>query len=340
MANLNLGQSKFWCFTINNPRSNYKDLNGIKNWEYMVVGNEVGENGTKHLQGFLAYKTRTKFSTIKNQIPMAHIEKMLGTPQQASDYCKKEGNFEEYGVIPDYQGGSTGGQKKAENYRKVIKQCEENDLEAVKGDNPALYFLHYSTVKRIAMDAPQANIKPLDKLENEWIWGATGLGKSFTARQENPGAYIKTHNKQWNQYNGEDNVIIDDLSLTSSNWIGEHLKQWADHYLFPADVKYCQKTIRPKKIIVTSNYSIEEMFGHDVALCEAISRRFKVRHIIEPFPALKLLNERIPKPASPIIIPDEASDSILSEDEPEDILCPKCRDYPMDCRCSVEESDD
>jgi len=92
----------------------------------MVVGNEVGENGTKHLQGFVVYQTRTRFATVKSQLPRAHIEKMAGTPIQASDYCKKDGNFEEFGTLPSYncgEHGSKGGKAKAENYRKMSKQC-------------------------------------------------------------------------------------------------------------------------------------------------------------------------------------------------------------------------
>lgn len=339
MAQLNLGQSKYWCFTINNPKPNYADLKPIKKWEYMVVGNEVGDNGTPHLQGFVIYQTRTRFATVKSQIPMAHIEKMHGTPQQASDYCKKDGNFEEFGTMPDYKGGATGGEKKAENYRRMIKQCEEGDLDTLKEENPASYFLHYSTVKRIQLDAPQKQ-SDLDELQNEWIWGKTGLGKSYMARHENPGYYTKTHNKQWNSYNGEKVAIIDDLSLTASNWIGEHLKQWADHYAFPADCKYSQKQLRPSKIVVTSNYSIEEMFAHDETLCEAVLRRFKVRHIIEPFPELKKIQESKKKAAQK---EKEKDDSILSEDEPEDVIvydpkCPGCGDYPMDCRCPMCEN--
>ena len=135
------------------------------------------------------------------------------------------------------------------------------------------------------MDNPKTP-EMLDKLTNEWIWGKTGLGKSFTARKENPGFYIKSHNKWWLGYRGEDCIIIDDVSRTEATWLGEHLKQWADHYPFPSETKGDGKVIRPKKIVVTSNYSIDDLWGHDEDLCDSIKRRFKVRHIVNPFPRL------------------------------------------------------
>lgn len=279
------GQSKCWCFTLNNTWD-YGALNNVKNWSYLVAGKEVSDSGTKHLQCFVIYKTRTKFSTVKIQLPRAHIERMMGTSKQAADYCKKDGEFEEYGVFEDLvggQAGASGGKAKAVNYSKIIASAETHNFAEIKESNPGVYFRHYHTIKRIAMDNPKP-VEALDELKHEWIWGKTGLGKSYNARLENPGLYIKSHNKWWLGYKDEKVVLIDDLSKTESVWFGEHLKQWCDHYPFPAETKGDGMVIRPEKIIVTSNYSIEDLWGHDENLCEAISRRFKIRHIVEPFP--------------------------------------------------------
>jgi len=335
MSSLGLGKSKFWCFTINNPKKNYKDLSGVKNWDYMVVGNEIGENGTPHLQGFLAYKIRTAFSTVKNQLPMAHIEKMKGTPKQASDYCKKDGNFEEYGTIPDYKGGATGGEKKAQNFKQMIAHAKNQDINEIEEIDPVSYVQHYHAFKRIAQDNPKKT-QNLPDVCGIWYVGPPGVGKSHKAREEYPDYYDKPANKWFDGYQGEAAVLIDDLDLCHST-LGHHLKRWADKYPFPAEQKGTTVLVRPKNIIVTSNYTIEEIFSQqgDV-LVAALQRRFQVFNVLDwrlgmPGPQF---------PAAPVIVIPDNEDSILSEDEPEDILCPKCRDYPMDCRCVEEESDD
>ncbi len=83
-----------YCFTLNNWSE--KEIGTIKlikrcEWFY---GIEVGESGTKHLQGFLMYKSARSFMSIKKLLPRAHIEIMRGTKQDNIDYCMKEGKYE------------------------------------------------------------------------------------------------------------------------------------------------------------------------------------------------------------------------------------------------------
>ena len=47
--------------------------------------------------------------------------------------------------------------------------------------------------------------------------------------------------------------------------------------LFSAEVKGGSMCIRPRRIIITSNYSLEQCFG-DPAVLEPLRRRFKVKH--------------------------------------------------------------
>lgn len=274
------GQSKFWCFTINNPRPFYADLSGVKSWDYMIVGNEIGDEGTPHLQGFVAYKIRTRFSTIKAQMPKAHIEKMLGTPKSASEYCMKDGDYEEFGTLPDYNGGASGGAAKAKNYRAMAELAQANKIDEIMDIDPVSYVQHYHAYKRIAQDHPAPPNK-LDDVCGEWLVGEPGVGKSFKAREDNPNYFDKAINKWWDGYQGEPVVILDDLDLVH-HVLGHHLKRWADRYAFPAEQKGSTIQIRPQKIIVTSNYTIEEIFSQDGdVLVAALKRRFKTTRILD-----------------------------------------------------------
>lgn len=294
-----MSQSKNWCFTLNNTH-NFDDLNNIKNWSYMVAGREVGENGTPHLQCYVSYKSRVRFSTVKNQIPRAHIELMRGTPQEASLYCKKDGDYMEFGTLPDNIGGASGGKRKAENFKAMIDLAKTDKMDDIADIDPVAYVQHYHAFKRIKQDHP-TKLPDLANVCGEWIYGAPGVGKSYTARQENPDIYDKPANKWWDGYQGESVILIDDFDKVH-HILGHHLKRWADRYSFPAEMKGTTVQIRPKKIVVTSNYSIEDIFSNDGdELVAALKRRFKVRHMLPP-----LMGS---------IVPSQNEDSYLDDDE-------------------------
>ena len=63
----------------------------------------------------------------------------------------------------------------------------------------------YCRVSR-ALDEIRAKTKDtpgdLVKLDNHWIWGSTGTGKSKMARQNWPDAYLKDITKWWDHYAG------------------------------------------------------------------------------------------------------------------------------------------
>jgi len=99
---------KRWCFTINNYTAAEQQaiVDSVDNFDYIVFGREHGDSGTPHLQGFLCLKVKLRLNNVK-ALPgfqRAHLEVSRGTPKEASDYCKKDGDFEEYGTLPDGQG--------------------------------------------------------------------------------------------------------------------------------------------------------------------------------------------------------------------------------------------
>lgn len=93
----------------------------------------------------------------------------------------------------------------------------------------------------------------MNKLNNVWYYGASGCGKTSTVIREEISLYDKSINKWWDGYQDEDAVLIDDVD-PNHKFLGHHLKRWADHYPFNAEIKGGTVRIRPMRIYVTSQY--------------------------------------------------------------------------------------
>lgn len=99
-------QGTRWCFTINNPTDEDKQsvADVLTAAKYGVVGRELGDFGTPHLQGFVIFESNKRFSYLHRLWPRAHLELTRGNSRNAADYCKKDGDFDEYGELPAAQG--------------------------------------------------------------------------------------------------------------------------------------------------------------------------------------------------------------------------------------------
>lgn len=130
-----------WCTTVNN----YTDdtIHYIKteghNWcKYIIVGIEKGENGTPHLQCFVETKTNMRRDLMQKRVfdtsaMHSEFKSKNSTEHQAAEYCKKEGNWFEFGTPPKPD--------------KKTMQGERNDLntfkEYVKNDKGNSTFAEY-----------------------------------------------------------------------------------------------------------------------------------------------------------------------------------------------------
>jgi len=89
-----------WVFTLNNYTKEqidklYKDL-AAKSKSF-IFGEEIGESGTPHLQGQVCFKACTR--AIENYREYgAHWEVQKGKLKEATDYCKKDGNYWQYPI--------------------------------------------------------------------------------------------------------------------------------------------------------------------------------------------------------------------------------------------------
>lgn len=135
-------QGTRWCFTLNNYTALDVQLldtqfqnGGIK---YLIYGFESGLSGTPHLQGFVIFEATKTLRSVKRILSeRAHFELTRGTSQQASDYCKKEGNYREYGVLPR----SAGKRTDLEAFAQWVIGCDRKPTEEeVARQFPVIYL--------------------------------------------------------------------------------------------------------------------------------------------------------------------------------------------------------
>lgn len=266
-------RSRGWCFTINNPTfEDQLQLEELKqSAQYFIYGSEHGEDrNTHHFQGFVYFKNAITLPRVKQLLKRAHLEPQRGTTTQAIEYCKKEGDWEEWGEQPDHGGGRT----QRERWRELIRLSELGELDTIKEQFPSEYFRYH---QRIISLRRRPNLILGGDLQHEWWYGASGTGKSRTLWELYPAHYAKELNKWWDGYDDQEIVAIEEWA-PKNECTASFLKIWADRYPFPAQIKGGSiKNIRPKKIIVLSNYTIDQCFPNSEDR-DPIKRRFKVRH--------------------------------------------------------------
>jgi len=265
---------KHWVFTLNNPSQwddpefFLQDTFGTSKFDYICIGKEVAASGTKHFQGYCKTKADIRMTGLKKLLPSAHLEPKKGTVTQAITYCKKDGVFHEIGEVPNEQ-GTNGAQTVKEDWEQVRKLAKLGNLDDIE---PKTFVQHYNTLKSIARDymEPACN---LNGVCGVWIHGASGIGKTQYVTNKFPDLYRKALNKWWCGYQQQPVVVLDDVDPSHHNWIGSFLKIWADSVSFIGEQKLGAKSLRPKLFIVTSQYTINEVF-HDTQTRDAISRRY------------------------------------------------------------------
>jgi len=93
---LHSNRARRWCLTLNNyTEEEHKHILNIfddTNCKY-IIGKEVGESNTPHLQIYVEYVNARSFNYIKNICNRLHIEKARGNRMENFSYCSKDNNY-------------------------------------------------------------------------------------------------------------------------------------------------------------------------------------------------------------------------------------------------------
>lgn len=260
-------QGRNWCFTLNNYSEEDRLSLLQSDCVYVVIGKEVGENGTPHLQGYISFAGNKRLAAMRVLSARAHWEVARGDSAANRTYCVKDGDFEERGTRRLTRNEQAISQH--DRWTDVVRAARAGTAE---NEYPREFIQYNSTISRLLVTV----VEDLPEYSGQWFFGRPGTGKSRTARADFPGLYDKLINKWWDGYTNQVTVLVDDLGR-DHKFMGSFLKRWCDHYPFRAEYKGGSKVIRPVHFVVTSNYLIADIWADDPELVAALERRFVLR---------------------------------------------------------------
>ena len=245
--------TRAWVFVLNNwTEEEYQKILSIKH-NYLIVGKEIGKSGTPHLQGYIYNANKITFGHIKKICPRVHLQVAKGTAIQNRRYCSKDGDFIESGKIPE--------------------QGKRNDLTLMKevlAVNPTMSAAievapNYQSLRAAELLLKYSKVKRDWKPEVIWLYGKPRTGKTNMAKKMVGKEYYLKHShtgKWWDGYDGEENVIIDEVKY---NYDYDYLLALLDAHECRVEQKGSSRQFLAKKIVLTSTHLPEHWFGEDTA---------------------------------------------------------------------------
>lgn len=246
-----------------------------------VVAKEKHQDGTdhRHVYADLDRPFRGKVDCRFLDVQGFHPEiQCVRSNTRVIKYCTKESDYITNMEIS----------KKVTKEDIARKLISGEPLERIVDQYPK-YLFGYSKIKTdlIAFKSDTTTYENLDKPCGIWLWGPAGSGKSTIATTRFGSYYFKDKSKWFDDYDPtQETLVLEDFDLS---WVREglleYLKIWADRYVFRGQIKGASIRLRPKKVVVTSNRSIEnllELANHPKDDWEPYLRRFTQIYISKP----------------------------------------------------------
>lgn len=263
-------RNRRWCFTLNNPEENgekkiLKLLDQNCSVRYVVFQLEEGEKKTPHFQGYIEMEKAFRLNDMKQLIPKAHFEQCMGTQHSNIKYCTK---------LPRLKGPWERGIPAKGKLHNAIRMInEKKSFDEIVKENPEVFIKHsrgileyFNHKQPVRKDPPEVIV----------LFGPTGAGKSYTARQYKDFYTVPwpVGNRWfWSGYHNQETVILDEFRHQIKY---DTLLKFLDRYEFTGEYKGGNFKFNSKRIIITSNISPQDWYPHmDDKEKEPLKRRLQ-----------------------------------------------------------------
>lgn len=240
--------SKTWAFTLNNYTP--KDIQQLKDLSktYLVFGQEVGVEGTPHLQGMITFSKASRLSALKKINSRIHWEPAKSA-EALANYCIKDQDY----YIEDNRTQGT-----RTDLRAAAELVTKSGIKAVAEQMPEAYIRYHNGISMYR----QVTQKPRTFKPNViWVYGPTGSGKTRSITEitgvDNTWMSLSTL-RWWDGYENQDNVIFDDFRGDFCTF--HELLRILDRYPYTVQVKGGTRIFNSKNIFITSCMHPREVY--------------------------------------------------------------------------------
>lgn len=244
----------------------FKELPHIKAF---VVGFEIGQQGTQHIQGVFQFQESKTFKTLRKYFKNNHIERIHDF-KKAIEYCKKENDYMEFG--------------------ELVKQGQRTDIEAFTN----AIIAGYSDLE-LLMEFPsqtQRFLNNIDKIRQMvlteyyqknlrhnlkvvFMSGDAGVGKTryIYDRHNITDIYrVSDYKNPFDNYKGQKILVLDEYNNQLNIQL---LLNILDIYPLLLPARYNDKWACYEQVYVISNYDFDDLFSYyEESIYRAIRRRF------------------------------------------------------------------
>lgn len=233
-----------------------------------IRGKEVGAKGTPHLQWACIFKHPQTFKGLQKVLKAygceCHIE-MTRSNEAARRYCKKEGDWKEFGECPKGAGHRTD----LDRLNEAISRMRDGEIDEIwdliDADNTAIVYKHHRALAlhkaHLMRKKAQEN---KEKFDVTLCVGPAGSGKSKWIADNYPGAYWVTYGDYGQQtwfdgYTGQSTIVLDDYK---GNLPYSKLLRLCDRYKQELQVKGGSLPALHTRVVISSIKETDEWYDY------------------------------------------------------------------------------
>lgn len=177
---------------------------------YLVYGRErCPTTGRQHWQCYSELIKQSTITRLRSVFGIGHFERRNGTALQAAAYCKKDGDWTEFGSL-SHSGTRT---DLATIGRRLL---DGESVQSIAATDPGKYIQYGRGLDQLGRMVAKTRQRSYRPVNVTIIWGKSGVGKTraWFAKHGMDGyrfQYSK-NNDWWDGYSGEKHILFDEFS--------------------------------------------------------------------------------------------------------------------------------